>query len=109
MKADLEGTVRRIAGLMGVELSSEELAQIVEQSSFPAMKRDNHKFAPLAPFPFNKLLGQPEMIRKGERRGSAELLTLEQQEQIDRYMQAELRHRGCDFPYQEYFVTAGSP
>lgn len=108
MKADLEGTVRRIAGLMGVELAPEELARVVEQSSFPAMKRDNHKFAPLAPFPFNKLLRQPEMIRKGERRGSAELLTPEQQGRIDRYMQAELRCRECDFPYAEYFVTVSN-
>jgi hypothetical protein len=60
---------------------------------------------PVAPFPFNHLMGHPVMIRKGERGSSSELLNQEQPARIDRYMQAELRRYGCDFPYTEMFET----
>jgi hypothetical protein len=105
MKADLAGTVRRVADLMGVALSDAVLASVVEQSSFASMKQINHKFMPAAPFPFNHLLGKPVMIRKGEGGSSSELLNREQQSRIDRYMQAELRQHVCDFPYKEMFET----
>ncbi|MDQ5854440.1 MAG: sulfotransferase domain-containing protein [Chloroflexota bacterium] len=108
MKADLEGAVRRIAGLMGVELSAEELALVVEKSSFRYMKGINHKFAPALPFPLNRL-ARPVMVRKGERGGASELLTREQQVQIDRYMQADLRRHQCDFPYDEVFAMVDDP
>ncbi len=102
MKEDLEGSVRRIAQLMGTELSAAELAQVVEKSSFSYMKRIDHKFIPPRPWPL-KWLRQPVMIRKGERGASSELLSVAQQEQIDRHMQAELRRYGCDFPYERVF------
>jgi hypothetical protein len=105
MKADHTGTVRRIAALMDVELSDAVLALAVEKSSFAYMKRLDHKFMPVAPFPFDRLLGKPSMIRKGEAGGTAELLTAEKQKQIDDYMQSELRRYQCDFPYAEVFET----
>lgn len=105
MKADTAGAARRIAALMGVELSEAQLASVLEKSTFAYMKRIDEKFMPAAPFPFNHLLGQPVMIRKGERGKSSELLTHEQQAQIDSYMRAGLERYHCDFPYDEMFAT----
>ena len=104
MKQDLKGTVLRIARLMEVALSEEELALVVEQSSFQYMKQIDHKFAPKRPFPLSRLT-KPIMIRRGERGSASELLTHEQQAQIDRQMRAELQRLGCDFPYDEAFTT----
>jgi hypothetical protein len=70
MKADHTGTVQRIAALMDVELSDAVLALAVEKSSFPYMKRLDQKFMPVAPFPFDRLMGKPSMIRKGEAGGT---------------------------------------
>jgi hypothetical protein len=104
MKQDLKGAVLRIARLMEVELAAEELALVVEKSSFQYMKQIDHKFLPQRPFPLNRL-GNPVMIRKGERGSASELLTPAQQAQIDRHMRAELQLRSCDFPYDETFRT----
>ena len=109
MKADPIATVRRIAALMGIDLSDDVLALVVEKSSFPYMKRLDHKFMPMAPFPFNQLLGQPSMIRKGESGATAEALTPEQQARIDRYMQDGLRRHQCDFPYDTMFEMIDDP
>jgi hypothetical protein len=104
MKQDLAGSVRRIAHLMEVELSAEELALVVEKSSFQYMKQIDHKFVPQRPFPFNRM-GKPVMIRKGERGAASELLTCKQQAQIDRHIRAELQQRECDFPYDSAFTV----
>jgi hypothetical protein len=45
------------------------------------------------------------MMRKGASGGSSELLTPEQQLQIDDYCRRELGRLGCDFPYDAAFVT----
>lgn len=108
MKHDLAGSVRQIARLMDVELSAEEFTLVVEKSSFQYMKQIDHKFVPQHPFPFNRM-GKPVMIRKGERGAASELLTREQQAQIDHQMRAELQQRACDFPYNAAFsVHAGT-
>ncbi|HEX6287721.1 MAG TPA: sulfotransferase domain-containing protein [Herpetosiphonaceae bacterium] len=104
MKQDLPGVVRRVAEFMDVALSEEELALVVEKSEFSYMKRIDHKFVPHRPRLF-KNMGKTVMIRKGEHGKSSELLSHEQQAQIDRYMRAELRRHGCDFPYDETYVT----
>jgi hypothetical protein len=104
MKADLPGVVRRVAALMGVELTDAEFAQVVEKSQFQYMKRINDKFTPERPFPFSRW-GQPVMIRKGARGASSELLSPEQQAQIDRFIREELRRYDCDFPYDQTFTT----
>jgi Sulfotransferase domain len=108
MHADPVGAIRRIAELMGIELSAEALALVVEKSSFAYMKRLDQKFMPQAPFPFNHMLGKPVMIRKGERGKSSEVLTAEQQAQIDDYMRSELRRYSCDFPYDATFGTVAA-
>ena len=109
MKADLAGVVRRIADLMGVELSEAAVDLVVEKSSFSYMKQHEHQFMPAIPFPFNHLLGRPAMIRRGERGRSSELLSPAQQAQIDDFMQSELQRYGCDFPYAEVFGMATTP
>ena len=52
------------------------------------MKRIDHKFAPALPFPLSRV-ARPMMVRKGERGSASELLSREQQAQIDRHMQIE--------------------
>lgn len=99
MKAEPEETVQRMAELMGVALTPEELADVVAQSSFSHMKAMDHKFAPRKPYPFNHLL-PGVMLRKGETGVSPELLTPAQQQQIDAYVQSQLERLGSDFPYE---------
>lgn len=100
MRADLPGTVDRIAALMGVALSAEERAAVIERSSFAHMKSIGHKFdAPGAPWASSA----GAMMRKGESGASGELLSAEQQRRIDDYWQAQLEALGCDFPYQAAF------
>lgn len=108
LKADLPGAVQRIATLMDVQLTTVELAQVVEKSSFGFMKQIDHKFALVPVFPFNHLL-KPVMMRKGERGGSHELLAPAQQAAIDRYVEAELQRRGSDFPYRDHFIHPAQP
>ncbi|HEY0606277.1 MAG TPA: sulfotransferase domain-containing protein [Herpetosiphonaceae bacterium] len=105
MKDDLEEAVRRIAALMDVELTDEEFAQVVEKSQFQNMKRINQKFTPERPWPFNKGVKGFAVMRRGARGGSSELLSPEQQYQIDQHMKAELQRHGCDFPYEQMFET----
>ncbi len=81
MKRDLPGTVRSMAGFLGVEVSEEVLAAVVAQASFEHMKRIDAKFhlGPLLPW-------RPPgaMLRRGAQGGAAELLTREQQRRARR-------------------------
>lgn len=105
MKADLPGTVRRIAKLMGVDLTPEEVERVVEQSSYEHMKAIGHKFDPvgLSP-PWANPRGS--MVRRGEQGASGELLSPADQRRIDAYWRAELVKLGSDFPYDEAFAPA---
>ena len=47
MKLDLSEVVSRIAEFMGVELTPDEHAAVVEKSSFHYMKQNGHKFDPI--------------------------------------------------------------
>jgi aryl sulfotransferase len=100
MKQDHAGAVRRIAQFMGVDLAPTELAAIVEQSSFAAMKNAVGKFEPGRVVPWAKA---GAMVRRGVSGGSNELLTPEQQRRIDDHCRAELVRLGCDFPYDAAF------
>ena len=102
MKRDREAAVRRVAELLGVELSPAEFARVVEKSAFDYMKSINGKFSPMAPgsLPW---AGGFTMMRSGRSGGSGEMLSPEQQAQIDAYCQAELERLGSDFPYAETF------
>ncbi|HEU4327284.1 MAG TPA: sulfotransferase domain-containing protein [Roseiflexaceae bacterium] len=103
MKADLSGTVRRVAELMGVGLAEQEHAAVVERCGFEYMQRIDHKFLP--PMPGERgLRRKPVMMRRGSAGGSGELLTPAQQALIDRHLRADLRRRGCDAPYDELFA-----
>jgi hypothetical protein len=104
MRADLPKAVDRIAAFMGVVLTRDERAAVIEQSTFAYMKKIGHKFdAPGAPW------ASPagSMMRRGESGQSAELLSAEQQRRIDDYWRAELVRLECDFPYDAAFAAPG--
>jgi len=102
LKADLPAAIQRIAQWLNVQVSAEELTRVIELSSFQHMKAIDHKFVPRKPAPFDRLM-PAVMMRKGEQGASAELLNAAQQDEIDRYMKAELQRLGCDFPYDMVF------
>jgi hypothetical protein len=103
MRADLPAAVDKIAEFMGVALSTEERAAVIERSSFAYMKKIEHKFeAPGAPWANAK----GSMMRRGTSGGSGELITAEQQQRIDAYCRAELERLGCDFPYDSVYGSS---
>ena len=103
MRADLPGTVDKIAAFMGVALTAEQRAAVIERSTFGHMKAIGHKFdAPGAPW----ASAQGAMMRRGERGVSGEFLSPLQQRRIDDYWRAELERIGCDFPYDTAFFAA---
>ena len=100
LKRDLEGVVRRIAELMGVELTGPELAAVVERSGFDWMKRHEAKFRPPVPVPSR----QPVvLLRRGGEGEAAEVLSPEQIARVDEAMKSQLAELGSDFPYDEMF------
>jgi hypothetical protein len=102
MKRDLPGTVRRIAALMGVPLSSEELAAVVRQTSFEHMRQIGDRFD-LNHRVRSRQAGS-SMIRRGQTGASLELLTPEEQARIDAYCRADLARLGCDFDYGRVYA-----
>jgi aryl sulfotransferase len=99
MKRDLPGTVRMLADFLGVQISQQELQAVCEKSSFDYMKRIDEKFRMWQMIPWIQV---GPMVRKGTHGGSSELLTTEQQRQIDEFCIAELKRLGSDFPYDEF-------
>ena len=101
MRADLAGTVDKIAAFMGVALTAAERAAVVEQSTFAHMKAIGHKF---------DAAGSTGLImRRGERGKSGELINATDQRRIDDYWRAELVRLGSDFPYDDAFgVSSGT-
>lgn len=100
MKRDLAAAVTRVAEAMGVELTPEQHARVVERCSFEHMKANERQFAPPR-MRFARTKAQ--MVRAGKVGGSGELLTRDQQAAIDRHCRAELQRLGSDFPYDEVF------
>jgi hypothetical protein len=90
---------------MGVELTRAELAAVVEQSTFAAMKAAASKFEPGLIVPWGK---EGAMMRRGQSGGSSELLTPEQQRRIDDHCRAELKRLVCDFPYDAVFGASSA-
>ena len=101
MRADLPGAVDQIAKLMGVDLTAEERAAVIEQCTFEHMKKIGAKFDPSGP-PWASAQGA--MIRRGERGKSGELLSSADQKRIDDYWRAQLENLGSDFPYDRAFA-----
>jgi hypothetical protein len=100
MRSDLPAAVDKIAAFMGVQLTLEERAAVIAQSSFEHMKKISSRFDPTgAPWASSR----GAMIRRGERGTSGELISAADQRRIDDYWRAELRKLGSDFPYDEAF------
>jgi hypothetical protein len=103
MKADLPAAAQKIARLMGVELTDDEMAQVLERSSYAYMKTVEDKFDPPAYMPWTENKGS--MVRRGERGSADELLNAAQKRRVDDYCRGELRRLGSDFPYDAKFGT----
>lgn len=100
MKQDLEKVVRAVAQLMQVELRPRAVDRIIERSGFAYMKANADKFNPPVPTKRSKPV---ELIRKGAKGESAELLTPDQLRLIDEVMKTQLEEFRSDFPYNDYF------
>jgi hypothetical protein len=105
MKLDLPGAVRQVADVLGVELTSAQINAVIEKSSFAYMSSIEDKFSPMpkGSLPWGDGL---KMMREGKAGNSNEMLTAEQQRQIDRHFQRALKRLGSDFPYAEFFAVA---
>jgi hypothetical protein len=103
MKRDLRATVCEVADFLGVRATDAMIQEVCEKSSFAYMKRNDNKF-----FMWNLIPWQSQvaMVRKGSQGGSSELLSAEQQRQVDAYFMAELKRLGCDLPYEEFCDVA---
>jgi hypothetical protein len=99
MKQDLKGTVLKVADFLDVHVSPDIIQEVCRRSSFEYMKAIDEKFR------MGKMIAWRDagaMIRKGTAGGSSELLTADQQREIDAYFLAELKRLGSDFPYDEF-------
>lgn len=108
MKADSRGAIERMAALMDVRLTADELAEVVRRSSFEHMKQIGEKFDTIGISP-PWVRPRGAMVRRGTKGGSAELLSTEDQQRIDDYCRKRLIEIGCDFPYDEHYGSASRP
>jgi hypothetical protein len=106
MKRDLRGTVRRVAEFLDMRVSDEVIDSVCERSSFEYMKQVDEKFRVWKMVPWGR---ETTMVRRGAQGGSSELLTPEQQRQVDEFFMAELKRLGSDFPYEEFCDVARGP
>ncbi|HCZ48675.1 MAG TPA: hypothetical protein DCZ11_06690, partial [Gammaproteobacteria bacterium] len=104
MQDDPSGTIQKVADLMGVTLTAQEMNKVNNLTGYEHMKTIDHKFYPGEVSPFARPGGS--MIRSGKKGNSGELLTPQQQRRIDDWCREGLRKLGSDFPYDEYFATA---
>ncbi len=98
MKADPIGLISRVANFLGVELTPPQMLKVAEKTSFAYMKTNDHKFAQPA---WDS--GIVPLVRSGKSGNAKELLSAEQQQQIDEFCVQELVRLGSDFPYQETY------
>jgi hypothetical protein len=99
MKQDLLGSIRSVARFLGVDSSDCVIEQVRGKSTFEYMRQHDDQFHVWNVIPWHSPM---TMIRKGSHGGSSELLTKDQQKQIDDYFRAELKRLGSDFPYEEF-------
>jgi len=97
---DPRANIAAIATFMGVDLSPTQLESIVQASSFARMRELRSKFDPGRVVPWG---GDDSMLRRGQAGAAREVLSANIQERIDAHYRAELRHLGCDFPYDDAF------
>ncbi len=81
-----------------IRVSNEIMQEVCRRSSFEYMKTIDERFAPYRGAPWRK---RGRMMRRGEQGRSSELLSAEQQEQIDRSCVAELKRERSDLPYDQ--------
>jgi hypothetical protein len=103
MKRDLEGTVRRVAAFLDINVSDEIIGKVCAKSSFEYMKKIDRKFGSIRTIPWR---APSEMVRKGKQAGGSELLSPSQQRELDARMIAELQRLGSDLPYTEICGSA---
>ena len=104
VKKDRRGAVKQVADFMETILAPEELARVIERSSFEAMKKETAKYDPGQLVPWTTK-GGGKMLRSGSTGKSGELLTPAQQARIDEACAAQLRQLRSDFPYAQYYTT----
>jgi len=104
LKADLPGSLERVASFLDVPLSDETRAVVVERCGFAWMKEHEYQFGPpLLPFRGDRPTAQ--MLRRGVTGDPGELLSPEIQARIDDAARAALAELGSDLPYAEWFTT----
>ena len=104
MRRDLEDTVRKFATHMGVSLTDEQTARVVEKSSFSYMQQIDHRFAPDIPG-LARNIGKPVMMRAGTSGAGKGELTPDQITRIDQTIVRQFRVIGSDFPYAEKYMA----
>ncbi len=102
LKRNSAEIIQQIADFMNVQLAPEQLATVVEKSSFTWMKAHEPRFKALMPLPWGNKK-RPLMMRSGQLSRPAELLSVEQQAAVDRFFRARLKQLNSDFPYDEMF------
>jgi hypothetical protein len=105
MKRDLRGTVVGVAKFLDLAVTDEVIDRVCDRASFDYMKRNDEKFRAWQIGPWRPA---PSMVRKGKQGGSSELLSPEQQRQMDEYFIAELKRLNCNLPYQEFCDVAAA-
>ena len=101
MKQQPKQVIQRIAQFMGVTLADDELALVIEKSSFEYMRSINHKFFPGQTTPWSNPQGK--MMRKGVVGDSVSLFDEDQRNRIDDYFRQALIELGSDFPYDDFY------
>ncbi|MEM7031023.1 MAG: sulfotransferase domain-containing protein [Chloroflexota bacterium] len=104
MVANLPKSIQKVTDFADVNLSQAELNLVHQKSAFLHMKRNNHKFYPGLIVPWANPHG--EMVRKGQSGTSSEILSVQQQQRIDRHCKEALESLNCDFPYDDEFELA---
>jgi len=99
MKRDLKATVVQVAEFLDLHPTGEVVDEVCRRSSFEYMKCIDEKFRAWQVGPWRP---EPTMIRKGKQGGSSELMSPEQQRQMDAHCMAELKRLNCDLPYEEF-------
>ncbi|MEM7117151.1 MAG: sulfotransferase domain-containing protein [Chloroflexota bacterium] len=101
MKTEGVGMIERVAAFLGVALTAVQLDKVAERTSFAYMKANEHLFAQPA---WEE--GYVPLMRSGQSGIAKELLSLEQQQQIDAFCLRELARIGSDFPYRDKFKVS---
>lgn len=103
MKQDPQNAVQQVADFLDVELTTDQFNKVLEKSSFDYMKANDSKFAPPA-----WDAGHVPMVRSGKSGNSKELLSADDQRQIDEFCMRELEKLGSEFPYRELYALKNS-